>query len=348
MFTTGSKFFFGAAILATVSAVVYGTSSGNPIFTGTIVLVGLAVVASFLGGVVVSFRDANRPAVAGTEALAPTHQVAPYSIWPIALAFALGTVALGIAVDNRAFLLGLAGLLVVGIEWVVQGWSDGASADPGYNRAVRGKFMHAIEFPVVGALGVGFVGFMFSRLMLTLTEDAAVVAFIVVGVLVFAGAIILAGAPQAAKKALPVFAVVGAAGLLAAGVVGIARGEADHAELHEKTGNAVALKSNPAEVITMAEDTEELPQIVIPKGITANLLFRNDAAEPHKLVVVGKQAVKVGTKTEIQQFTAQTEAIKGGGKTALLTVHLPKSGEFDYYVADEAGTKVATGKVVVP
>ena len=183
--------------------------------------------------------------------------------------------------------------------------------------------------------------------MLTLHENAAVVVFVVVGALVLGGAVILAGAPGLAKRALPVFGVVGFAGLLAAGVVGIARGEADHTELQEKTGNAVALKSNPEAVITITEGKLSVDKLTIPKGITANLLFRNDDKEARELVVVGKRARKEGTQTVVEQFTAQTEAI-AGGKVALLTVRLPKPGEYDFYVADEAGSKVATGKVVVP
>jgi hypothetical protein len=348
MFTTGSKFFFGASAIAAAAAVVYATSSGDPLFTGTIVLVGLAVVAGFLGGLVSAFRDATRPAAAGAEAIAPAHRAAPYSVWPILVAFAAGVTALGIAVDRRALLLGVVALLVLGVEWVVQSWTDGASNDPSYNGWVRGKFMHAIEFPVLGAVGVGFVGFLFSRLMLTLHETAAVVAFIGLGALILVGATILANSPGASRKLLPLFLVVGGVGLVAAGVVGIARGEADHAELHEKLPNIVAAKSNPEAVVHLGEGGALEPaQLIVPKGTFTNLIFRNDDPGERKLVVQGKRAETVGTKTETVLFEEETEYIEEG-KVAFLAIRFGKSGTFEYWVADHEGHKVATGKVVVP
>jgi len=355
MFTTGSKFFFGSAAIAAVAALVFAYSAGDSFFTGTIVLVGLTITASFLGGVVSAFRDATRPASAGADVLVPPHQAAPYSIWPIMVAFTAGVVALGLAVDRRVYVLGLLALLVLGMEWVVQGWTDGASGDPGYNRAVRGRFMHAIEYPVLGALGVGFVAFLFSRLMLTLNEHGAVIAFIVLGTLILAGAVILAQAPHVAKKALPVFLVVGAVALLAAGIVGISRGESDHTELADKTGKAVADKANPEAIIHINGDQLSTGTLVIPKATNANILFRNDGAGERMLVVQGLEAVKTGTQTVTQPFVKESELL-GEGKVGLVTVRFPKSGTYDYLVVDETWVKgqtgtagvVASGKLVVP
>ena len=355
MFTTGSKFFFGSAAIAAVAAIVFATSSGDPFFTGTIVLAGLVITASFLGGVVTAFRDATRPASAGPEVLAPPHQAAPFSVWPILVAFAAGVAALGLAVDRRAYLLGLIALLVLGMEWAVQGWADGASGDPGYNRAVRGRFMHALEYPVLGALGVGFVAFLFSRLMLTLNENGAVVVFVALGAIILGGAVVLAQAPALAKKALPVFLVVGAAGLLAAGIVGISRGEADHTELAEKSGKAVADKANPEAIVRITDGQLSAPTLVIPKGINANILFRNDDAGERRMVVKAVHAVKNGTQTTTEPLVIDTELI-GEGKVALITVRLPKSGSFEYLVVDKDWVTddatpahvVATGKVIVP
>ena len=347
MFTTGSKFFFGAAAIAAAAAVVYGTSSGNPIFTGTIILAGLSIVAVFLGSVVSAFRDATRPAMAGAEPMLPVNRAAPYSMWPVLVAFAAGVTALGIAVDNRAFLLGVAGLLALGIEWAVQGWSDGASGDASYNSWMCGRFMHALEFPVLGALGVGVVGFLFSRVMLTLTETGAVIVFIGLGIVILASATVLANSPAQARKLLPAFVVVGAAGLLAAGVVGIARGEADHSELQEKAGNAVAAKSNPEAVLTLASGALEPTGLVVPKGTFTNLIFRNDDTGERMLVVTGKKAVKTGTKTETVLFTEKTDLIKEG-KVAFLAVRFGKSGSYDFWIEDENKEHVVDGKVVVP
>jgi hypothetical protein len=348
MFTTGSKFFYGAATLAAVAAIVYGTSSGNPVFTGTIVLVALLITTSFLGGILSAFRDAHRPAAAGAEALVPDHRAAPYSLWPIAAAFTLGVTALGIAVDRRAFILGLVALLVVALEWAITAWADGASNDPAYNKAMRSRYMHALEFPVVGALGVGFIGFLFSRIMLALHETEATVVFVVMGALILGGSALLAYKPGIARKALPAMLALGAAGLLAGGVAGIANGEVDHSETKEVAGRAVAAKASVEAVIIVNEAGElNRDRLVIPKGATVNILFRNDDDGERELVFVGKRSRREGTQTVVEQFETKSELI-GEKKVALVTVKFPKSGDYPFTIKDEALDKVVTGTVVVP
>jgi hypothetical protein len=348
MFTTGSKFFYGAASLAAAAAIVYATSSGNPVFTGTIVLVALTIAAAFLGGIMSAFRDAHRPSAAGADVLVPEHRAAPYSLWPVAAAFALGVTALGLAVDRRAFVLGLVALLVVGLEWAITGWADGASNDAAYNKAVRNRFMHALEFPVVGALGVGFVAFLFSRIMLALHEEEATIVFSVMGVLILAGAVLVAAKPSIARKAAPALLAVGAVGLLAAGVAGIANGEVDHSEVKEVSGRAVAAKASVEAVIEVNEEGElNRDRLVIPKGASVNILFRNDDDGERELVFTGKRSRVEGAATVVEAFEAKTELI-GEKKVALVTVRFPKSGDFEFSVKDETNGKVVTGTVVVP
>src|SRR5262249_44517848 len=58
MFTIGSRLYFGIAAAAFVAGAVYWISTDLELF-GTIVLLSLAVVATFLGAVVIAFRDAD-------------------------------------------------------------------------------------------------------------------------------------------------------------------------------------------------------------------------------------------------------------------------------------------------
>src|SRR5204862_2379136 len=100
MFTTGSKLYFGIAALAFGAGVVYWSSTDLE-YLGTIVLFSVAVVAVFLGAVIVAFRDADigAPAVeamsaADAEGYGRGPRVSP-SIWPIVGAFGVGLVAIG-------------------------------------------------------------------------------------------------------------------------------------------------------------------------------------------------------------------------------------------------------------
>lgn len=346
MFTTGSKFFYGAAALAAVAALVYGLSSGNPVFTGTITLVAFAVAAGFLGGIMSAFRDGHRPLAAGPEGLVTVHRAAPYSVWPILTAASAAVTVLGLALDRWAFILGLAALGVVAMEWAVQGWADGASDDPAYNRSVRNRFMHSIEFPVVGALVFGFVAFLFSQVMLALHQAEAVITFMGLGAVILAIAVLLSMKPDLARKAVPVLAVVGAVGLLAAGIVSMASGHVKH-ESKEVSGKAVALKSSVEATIRISGGKLNRNELVLPKGAYYNILFRNEDNGERQIVFVGQRSRKEGTQTVVEQFTTESEVLKEE-KVGLVTLRIPKSGDYEFYVQDETGAKVATGKVVVP
>ncbi|HKA02715.1 MAG TPA: cytochrome c oxidase subunit 4, partial [Acidimicrobiales bacterium] len=135
MFTTGSKLYFGIAAAAVVAGVVYWYSTDLE-FLGTIVLFSVAVVALFLGGVIIAFRDADvsAPAVeaasaADAEGYGRGPRVSP-SVWPIVGAFGVGLVAIGLVYDRRWFVGGILVLVATTIEWAVQAWSDRASDDP--------------------------------------------------------------------------------------------------------------------------------------------------------------------------------------------------------------------------
>ncbi len=64
MFTTGSKFFFGATLLSIIATVVYAVSTGGPTgLMGTIGLVSVTLVFGFLAGINFFNRDGNVPAL---------------------------------------------------------------------------------------------------------------------------------------------------------------------------------------------------------------------------------------------------------------------------------------------
>ena len=57
MFTTGSKFLIGGAVVATISAIAYGIAQDGVM--GTIGLASAAVALAFLAGVNIFTRDSN-------------------------------------------------------------------------------------------------------------------------------------------------------------------------------------------------------------------------------------------------------------------------------------------------
>ena len=170
MFTTGSKFLIGSAVLATIAAIAYGVTQDGVM--GTVGLVSAAVALSFLAGVNVFTRDANVWAeeISDIES-APAAAPAPDdSVW--SMVFALGAVVLtvGLVTYQAVFVIGLVVLLIGGAEWTAQAWAERASAEASFNSAVRSRIANPLEFPVGAAVGIGIIVYAFSRVMLWLSS----------------------------------------------------------------------------------------------------------------------------------------------------------------------------------
>ena len=369
MFTTGSKFFFGLAAAAIAAAIIYWVGTDLEFF-GVIVLLSLAAVASFLGGVIIAFRDADldAPAVeaasaADAEGIARAPRVSP-SMWPIIGAFGLGLVAIGLVYDRRWFLGGLVVLVATTIEWTVQAWADRASDDPEYNARVRARLMHPLEFPILGALAVLIVIFGFSRIMLAIPKSAAVGAFIGLGAMVLVIAAILSAPRRVSGAVLSSVLVLGGVGILTAGVVGASTGERDELHNHvEETGpekntsNAVADKASLAATVTVTADLMTPDSLTLPRSASLNILFTNEDSVPRQLVIEagetpkldasGQQVKDANGNVIMVPVDFRTDYI-GGGKAAVLTVTMPTPGLFAFKSQTGDNLGVKEGKVVVP
>src|SRR5215211_5904148 len=106
MFTTCSKFFLGATVIAVVAFVVYGIDSEWELY-GCMVIASVAVVTAFLGGATLAFRDANlgaRDVEALSAADAEGHPLVPASgvppsLWPIVAVYGAAFTAIGLVLD---------------------------------------------------------------------------------------------------------------------------------------------------------------------------------------------------------------------------------------------------------
>jgi hypothetical protein len=346
MFTTGSKFFFGVSALAAVSAVLHGIVTGD--FAGTIVLVTAAIVAAFLGGFVSWMRDGDPRLTEQGVVGVPAAAAVTGTMWPLVGGFALTMMALGLAYDRRIFGVGVVLLIATIAEWMVQSWADRASADPVYNAKVRGRLAHPVEFPVLGFTIIAAVLFGFSRIMLSLPETGAIILFSVVGVLVLAVAVALARMDTSNHKVLTGIGTLSVVALAVGAGIGVSRGEYHHEE-KEEPNRAVAAKSNTLATVRATEgsmvwehDDGVVEEIVVPKGIAASVLFRNDTGKKAKLVVesVVVKTDEAGVTTEVA-FPYETEEIEDG-KVKYLTFVEPKAGKFKMTVEAEGGEEIAS------
>ena len=154
---------------------------------------------------------------------------------------------------------------------MVQAWSERASADVAFNAGVRARIAHPLEFPILGAVGIGIVIYSFSRIMLFLSKASgpAVFATIAAGILLVG--FVVAFRPVLRGGAIAAVAVIAAVGLVAGGVAAALEGErelhphettedlaaegecdtAEGTEVDEHASQSVAAKANITAEVTL-------------------------------------------------------------------------------------------------
>ena len=314
MFTTGTKLLIGSAALAWIGAAVYGIAQEGAL--GTIGLVSAAVALSLLAGVNAFVRDSNVSAT-DTEAFetsAAAQATARRSLWPLLTGVGLTMLALGMATLPAIFVLGLVALAAGLAEWLVQGWSERASADRAYNADARETVADPLELPVAGAILAAIIIYAFSRVMLGMdTKEATVVVFSVVASVVLAIGVLIALKKQISVPVVTGVFSIGLIALVAGGAIAGLNGERDIHE-HETTADlaeanlcgtekteadshasqTVAAKSNPAatliydgsdlEIDEVGEDGQ-VGTLTFPRSNPTNVMFLNESDDDARLVL---------------------------------------------------------------
>lgn len=381
MFTTGSKFLFGAAVTATVGAVLYGLIVGGAL--GTVGLAFAAVALAALGGVVLWTRDANVSSmdVDALDQTAAARPAPPASMWPAIGALGLGLVVVGLVTDQMVFVVGVIVMVATTAEWMVQAWSERASADGGYNAGIRGRIAHPLEFPILAAVGTGVVVFSFSRIMLFLSKSGGPVAFGVIAALLLVIGFVFASRPTLRGGTVGAVVAIGVLGLVTGGIASAIGGEremelhetaaqlaqhaecdtAEHTHADENASQTVAAKANVTGQITLhADDTltatalglpDPVDTIVITRNNPTNILFHNESPEARRLVL------NAGTRPEdpndsgseavpVQYCTALVE--EGGSQMLTFTIANTSAAVEEPMTFTVPGVDDAVVKVVVP
>jgi hypothetical protein len=286
-----------------------------------------------------------------------------HAAWSVAAAFGAALAAIGLALDTRLFIAGMVVLGLAVAEWMVQSWADRASADPVYNDRLRGRLMHPLEFPVAGLLGGGLIVFGFSRVMIALSKDGAIVAFAVVGVLVMALAVILGTRPQVSRAVVGGVLSVSVVVALVGGVAGIGVGERGF-EAHENecsqrgTGShTVSDKSGVAGEISFDGSAFDPATFTAGRNTVLTVIFKNLGDENTKFVVDAGERDKLdsaGTPLKDADGQPVTEAIEyctdlvRPNTQQALTMSFIEPGSFPFEAQDESGATKGDGTVTVP
>jgi len=347
MFTNGSKYFIGVTGFSAVVLVAYLVVVDGAI-GGAVALASIVLAVGLLAGLVIFDRDGD---VQVGDAAAPAN-AGPVgsSLWPLVTTLGIVAMGVGLITHEIVFLLGLIALVAGFVEWVIQGWSESASADRGFNNAVRGRLIHPLEFPVLATVGAGVVILSFSRIMLAISKTSGAVVFIVVGSLVLAGGVFFAVRPNLKKSVAIGMCAIGTVGIVAGGIAGASAGKRDqlveaneedhfaHKECGEEKSkhfdfNAeakVSMRSNPMATIEFVDgklQARELGlksvtnKITLQKSNDIPVIFRNKTDGEHRLTLFyGEKEVQEGVVEELHNCTQMIEE----GEEQLLIVRIDK------------------------
>ncbi len=381
MFTTGSKFLIGAAVVATLSAIAYGVTQDG--IMGTIGLGSAAVVLWFLAGVNLFTRDNNYWAdeIASIEAAPAAVRAPSNSVWPFAFAFGAAVLAVGLVTYQAVFIIGVVLLLVSGAEWTSEAWAQRASADARHNAEVRDRIANPLEFPLAAAIGIGVVVYAFSRVMLFLSKTNTVIAFAVLGSIIIALAFFFAYRPRVPSKAAAVVIGVGALGLIAGGAAAGLSGEREihphettsglneegvdictspeEFEADQNASQSVAATAALAARITLNADGDltyalngpsptGAQGITLPRSNPNNVVFQNNSGEPRRLSASLGTMVDEATQEDVPVLLCTTLVDDGGSQNITVHAVLPSITSPDGYSFFVPGVESARLNLIVP
>jgi hypothetical protein len=379
MITTGSKLLVGSAIAAGIFALIYGVTQGGAL--GTIGLISAAAGLALLAGINAFVRDSNVSAMDpdGFDASAAAQAPARPSLWPLLAGIGATTLTLGLVTEPAFFVLGCIAAFAAALEWVVQGWSERASADRGYNAGARGHLIDPLELPVAGAIAFGVVAYSFSRVMLGLpSKSSTVVAFSIVAAIVLALGTLVGFKRNVSRMALGGTFGLATLALVAGGTITGLNGEreievhhttayyaergecgAEEISADEHASQTVAGKSNvAAEVIYdgttlrwvspgFVEGLESARPLTLPRSNPNNVMFRNESGEEARLVInMNPRVDDDGNLTGPERIC--TSLVKENGVQFLTLVFgLPSFAVDEPYAFSVPGSDAAL-EVVVP
>ena len=296
MITRGSKFFYAAAVVGFVTAIVYGFLTGAAAHSGVIgvfqdgdvvnsivgpltfgwkgwvgdhvgysVLMGFAAVMAALGGFSTAFRDGSADVLVAMDGRDPATATNPpvltpvgLSYWPMAGAFGVAVSVVGLAVDTTLFWVGVVLLAIVMVSWTVRAWAERATGDQGANRELRHDLMDPLEVPVLSELTLAVIVLCISRLLLAIPQEVAVYMIIMAAIIVFVMAFILASRPELTRTVVVSVLLVGGVVIIAAGIAGGVAGE--------QTGEEHGAGAAPAVVVDSASGSGAVDTLTLLAG----------------------------------------------------------------------------------
>jgi len=380
MITTGSKLFYGLGVVSAVGAILWFIQNdGGSI--GVVSLAFLSVALVFLGAIASFSRDGHvlSTDTAAHATSAAADRPAGRSLWPVGFAVAAGTTVVGLVSSSGIFKTGIALMIAFGAEWLIQGWSERASADGGYNEKVRGWVVHPLEIPVGAAIVLAVIVLSFSRVMLSLSKEAGLVVLSLMAAIVLAFGSVVSARRGANRRVIGVIAGVVFVALSGTGIAMALDGEReelvkaaaeDHfahracgeeaEETDEDAARSVSAKSSVAATVVLRDGrlfaemdgwNGELTSITLQRSNPSTILFVNEDDHEHRMVVTYGRVVEdlgggVSKDTVLEACTSLIT--KGGTQAVSIVIPKPSFASEEPYSITVPGIEGASIEILVP
>jgi len=377
--TTSSKLFYGLGAGSLVGAVLWMISGNSAL--GTVALFFLATALLFAGAIASFVRDGHvlSTDTAAHATAAATNSSPRASLWPLGTAISVGVLVVGLISSPGIFKVGVALTLAMLGEWMIQNWSERASADSAYNTKIRDYLVHPLELPVAGALLLAVIVLSFSRLMLALDKSAGVAVFGVAAALVLAVGTLIAFRRNVSRRIVGAMSAVVLVALASAGVATALDGERDQlteaaAEDHfahrgcteekeysdKKASRSVGAKSNilatvilrDGQLVAEVAGYEGLQsEVYIQRTNPSTILFINETDEARRMVVSYGKVVEdlgEGVEREIALESCTSKVEKGGQQSVTVRIPQPSFASDEPFSITVPGVESARLTVVVP
>ncbi|HQV57316.1 MAG TPA: hypothetical protein PKV27_04830, partial [Ilumatobacteraceae bacterium] len=341
--TTGSKLFLGASALSLVGAVVLGFTVGGQgaiiaLIAATVVFAGLAALNFFINDGNVSSMEPN-----ATVRAAANTAPAARSVWPLLLALGIGLLVIGADTRPMLTLLGLVVIAFAGLQWMMQSWSERATADPAYNAKVRSNLLAPLEFPVLAAAGVAAVVYSFSRILLWVDKAGGLVVFALLATLILVGGYLIASKPNLKRGLITGIGAIVGLGLISTGAVmaidgqrkiehhptpsaepAVCSEEGKDAHVDKRAPQDVSIKSSLAAHVVLKDGklaaySQGLrgarPDLTFARGAFSNVLFKNEDSAARRFTVNMGQFVDSTSGTDVvTKPVSCTTLVEPGGQ----------------------------------
>ena len=254
-----------AKLLLALSGVALALGSGYIVGggdrTGVVLLFCLALASLVAGLATVGSAVPDRAPVVPADAPPPAPGAAAPgpaprgSVWPAAAAAAVTLLAAGAAVGVPVVVAGVLAVLVATAGWFARVWSEHPSWTRPVRQRVSTRFLVPVGLPVAAFLLAVLIAVSFSRILLAVSERAAVLLAFVLALAILVGCWWVASRPRMGSSVLVALSVLAATSTVGAGIAGAVSGER-HFEPHHREEKALHIS---AQALKFDKDTLTVP-----------------------------------------------------------------------------------------